>query len=236
MGTNSTNKLLLAVLQLAYNLGVGTAIAGSYTSIQQVEQVNSTQKTDRSRYFWLLGGSLAIGSVVWLVKLSDLQSFTIPIPGLVTTVVISLLAATLVRVKQLTNSRKLAQEAQTEQWNPKVTSLLRLLNGIASRFATPPFPKTTVLDELAGQTQNNSEQAPNVITESEAPGQLLAQNASNLISRYTREGIYSYASPACCLLLGYEPEEFVGRCAYEFFHPQDVPALNQPPLEILYPS
>jgi PAS domain S-box-containing protein len=236
MGTNSTNKLLLAALQLAYHLGVGTPIAGSYTSVQQVEQVNSTQKRHRSRYFWLLRGSFAIGSVVWLVKLSDLQSCTIPIAGLVTTVVISLLAVTLVRIKQLTNSTKLAQEAQTEQSNPKVSSLLRLLKKIASRLATPPFPKTVVLDELAGQTQNNYEQAPNAIIESKAPDQLLAQNATNLISRYTREGIYSYASPACCLLLGYEPEELVGRCAYEFFHPQDVPALNQPPLEILYPS
>lgn len=43
-----------------------------------------------------------------------------------------------------------------------------------------------------------------------------------MISRHTQEGVYTYASPACRALLGYEPEELVGRSAYEFFHPEDL--------------
>jgi two-component system, NtrC family, sensor kinase len=40
--------------------------------------------------------------------------------------------------------------------------------------------------------------------------------------KHTPEGVYTYVSPACRLLLGYEPEELAGRSAYTFFHPGDL--------------
>ena len=43
-----------------------------------------------------------------------------------------------------------------------------------------------------------------------------------MISKHTPEGVYTYASSACRSLLGYDPEELVGRDAYEFLHPDDV--------------
>jgi PAS domain-containing protein len=49
---------------------------------------------------------------------------------------------------------------------------------------------------------------------------LLAEHSTDMISKHTPEGFYTYASPACRSLLGYDPEELVGRDAYEFFHPQ----------------
>ncbi len=51
---------------------------------------------------------------------------------------------------------------------------------------------------------------------------LLAENSTDLISKHTSEGVYTYASPACRSLLGYEPEELVGHSAYEFVHPDDL--------------
>ncbi len=50
----------------------------------------------------------------------------------------------------------------------------------------------------------------------------LAENSTDLISRHARDGVFLYASPASYRLLGYEPEELVGRSAYEMFHPEDV--------------
>jgi PAS domain S-box-containing protein len=55
---------------------------------------------------------------------------------------------------------------------------------------------------------------------------LLAENATDMISRHSPEGIYLYVSPLCRSLLGYEPEELVGRDAYEFFHPEDYAAIR----------
>jgi PAS domain S-box-containing protein len=58
--------------------------------------------------------------------------------------------------------------------------------------------------------------------ESEEPYRLLAENSTDMISKHTSEGVYTYASPACRSLLGYEPEELVGHSALEFFHPEDL--------------
>ena len=50
----------------------------------------------------------------------------------------------------------------------------------------------------------------------------LAERASDMIARLTPECVYLDASPACRELLGYEPEELVGRPAYDFIHPDDL--------------
>lgn len=51
---------------------------------------------------------------------------------------------------------------------------------------------------------------------------LLAENATDMISRHSEDGTYLYASPACEPIMGYSPEELVGKSAYNFFHPDDL--------------
>jgi PAS domain S-box-containing protein len=70
-------------------------------------------------------------------------------------------------------------------------------------------------------------QAGNAPRESEELYRLLAQHSTDMISKHSPEGVYTYVSPACRSLLGYEPEELVGRSAYEFFHPDDLEAIRQ---------
>lgn len=51
--------------------------------------------------------------------------------------------------------------------------------------------------------------------------ELLTENSTDMISRHKPDGTYLYASPASEELTGYQPEELIGRNAYESMHPED---------------
>lgn len=51
---------------------------------------------------------------------------------------------------------------------------------------------------------------------------LISDHSQDVILRLTPDGIISYVSPAIRIQLGYEPEELVGKYAYEYWHPEDM--------------
>jgi PAS domain S-box-containing protein len=55
---------------------------------------------------------------------------------------------------------------------------------------------------------------------------LLIANSTDMLARHAPDGRYRYVSPACRELLGYEPDELVGRSPYAFIHPDDVAAVE----------
>ncbi len=71
------------------------------------------------------------------------------------------------------------------------------------------------------------EQVEQNLRESEVRFHLLAENATDIISRHTPDGTYLYASPSCKTLLGYKPEELIGMNAYRLLHHDDVPKLRK---------
>lgn len=62
---------------------------------------------------------------------------------------------------------------------------------------------------------------------SEEQYRMLADYATDMISRHSIDGRYLYVSPASERILGYPPAELVGRLAYDFFHPDDIAAIRQ---------
>jgi PAS domain S-box-containing protein len=62
------------------------------------------------------------------------------------------------------------------------------------------------------------------LADSEARYRLLADRSTDIILRADAKGTILYVSPAC-RLLGYEPDEMVGKFLGEFIHPDDVAAL-----------
>lgn len=63
------------------------------------------------------------------------------------------------------------------------------------------------------------------LAESEAQFRLLAENSSDMISKHDANGVFLYVSPASRTLLGYEPEELMGRSIKQFIHSEDVETL-----------
>ena len=62
---------------------------------------------------------------------------------------------------------------------------------------------------------------------------LLVANSTDMLARHAPDGRYRYVSPVCRELLGYEPEELVGRSAYDFIHPDDLDAVKAAHAEVL---
>lgn len=60
------------------------------------------------------------------------------------------------------------------------------------------------------------------ILQSEQRFKALVQEGSDLIAILDEEGNYIYASPTSTSVLGIPPEEFMGKNAFEFIHPDDI--------------
>ncbi|WP_411289353.1 PAS domain S-box protein [Phenylobacterium sp.] len=65
--------------------------------------------------------------------------------------------------------------------------------------------------------------AEEALEASEARYRLLAANSSDVIGCYGKNAIFTFISPAIYRVLGYRPEELVGRHTSEFMHKDDVP-------------
>lgn len=75
---------------------------------------------------------------------------------------------------------------------------------------------------LAGQDITQQKQTEIALRESERRYRLMAEHAADIISQHSADGTYLYLSPAVRSVLGYDPNELVGRNPYDLFHPEDI--------------
>lgn len=68
--------------------------------------------------------------------------------------------------------------------------------------------------------------AQEALTRSEMRYRTLAEDSTNVICVSDPNAVYTYVSPACRTLFGYEPEELIGCPAQDFCHPDDLEGLQ----------
>ncbi len=56
---------------------------------------------------------------------------------------------------------------------------------------------------------------------------LMADNSTDLIATHKLDGTFKYVSPSSRYLLGYHPEELIGKNPFDFYHPDDFSAIQQ---------
>jgi two-component system cell cycle sensor histidine kinase/response regulator CckA len=82
---------------------------------------------------------------------------------------------------------------------------------------------SAVLNALAKrQTEQEKIRAEAALQRSEELYRLIAQNTSDLICILNTKGNYVYASPSHREVLGYRPEELLGRSCFSLIHPDDL--------------
>ncbi|MBD2345851.1 putative bifunctional diguanylate cyclase/phosphodiesterase [Anabaena subtropica] len=69
-------------------------------------------------------------------------------------------------------------------------------------------------------TESNKAEA--ALHESEAKFRSLIQNSSDIIGIFEPDGTIRYESPSVERILGYKPEELIGKNAFDFIHPDDI--------------
>ncbi len=120
---------------------------------------------------------------------------------------------------------------QLERGVPVVDKLVELsIPGAGKVWALATYSKTEYegLPAILGWFYDVTD-----FRDAEAQLHLLADNVSDVISRHDPDGNYLFVTAACKTLLGYAPEELLGRSCYEFFHPDDLPAIRATHHQIL---
>ncbi len=103
-------------------------------------------------------------------------------------------------------------EGSPREWEGGEVDILRDL-------AASVMTEVELREELRRQSR-----AEEALRDSERRYRLLAENSTDMISRYGPDGVFLYASPSCRRLLGYDPEELIGRSVYDLIHPDDLAA------------
>jgi len=92
---------------------------------------------------------------------------------------------------------------------------------------SPVFEERKVIGVcLSVSNINDRKKAIKKLAESEERFRSLVQNSSDIITILEESGTINYGSPSIKRILGYEPEDLVGKNMFAYVHPEDVPMVQ----------
>ncbi len=103
----------------------------------------------------------------------------------------------------------------------KAESELSLANETYAKQVEHALSGFLSANSLLLETMEQLEQTERRLRESELRFHLLAENATDIISRHTPDGMFLYISPACKATLGFEPEELLEKNIFPLIHYDD---------------
>jgi PAS domain S-box-containing protein len=97
--------------------------------------------------------------------------------------------------------------------------------------ARPSLARDPATGEVVGVTDvirdiTDRKAADAAVAASEARYRLLADNATDMVIRFRPGGAVTFVTPASQKILGFEPDELIGRRALEWAHPDDLETLR----------
>lgn len=113
------------------------------------------------------------------------------------------------------SAQKKREEEQAEQVQRTAELLHQALTGFCSA------------NVLLLEAIQNQEQTERKLRESELRFHLLAENATDVISRHTPDGTFLYTSPAIKSSLGYEPDNLLNKNIFKLLHHDDIKKMKK---------
>lgn len=111
-------------------------------------------------------------------------------------------------------------------WYQRECDLQKKMKQISEEYAAV-IDALKINNSLLLRSLSTTDQLEKQLKENQLRFDLLAENATDMISCQIPDGTYVYVSPSSKTLLGYNPEELIGKNAWSLTHPDDIQKLKK---------
>jgi len=123
------------------------------------------------------------------------------------------------RFKSITTWQEILQGNQLTHFENRI---IRKNGSVAPMVWSASWSATEDVAICIARDATATKQSEQKLRQSEELFRSLVQNGSDLIGLLNAKGYYTYVSDSVQRILGYQPNEFIGSCAFSYIHPDDL--------------